>query len=87
MAQIRLGTTETHSCRDKGVHAFLKGISPKVNGIMKLEFELVYNNIAVQHVRHKAMGIPHLYKWSLIIRYMVFLFLFFYFFPFLWGWS
>ena len=37
---------------DKDVHAFLKSISLKVNVIVWLEFELVYYNVAVQHVSH-----------------------------------
>ena len=36
--------------RDKGVHAFLNGISPKVNIIVKLEIKLTYYNDAVQNV-------------------------------------
>ena len=30
----------------------IEGISPKVNVIAALEFELVYNDVAVQHVSH-----------------------------------
>ena len=30
---------------DKRVHAFHKGISPKVNVIRRMEFELMYNDI------------------------------------------
>ena len=36
--------------RDKGVHTFYKVICPKVNTNEGLEFELAYNNVAVQHV-------------------------------------
>ena len=32
----------THSLEDKGVHYFPKGICPKVNVIVRLEYELVY---------------------------------------------
>ena len=45
----------THSLGDKGVHIFLKGISPKVNVIEWMEFELT-TIVAAQHVRHKAIG-------------------------------
>ena len=38
------------SRRDNGVHTFPKDISPKVNVITWLEYELVYYDIAVQHV-------------------------------------
>ena len=41
--------------RDKGVHAFPKGISLKVNVIAWLEFELTYYDVTVQHVSHIAM--------------------------------
>ena len=33
---------------------FPKGLSPKVNVITRLRFELVYNNVALQHVSHYA---------------------------------
>ena len=36
------------------IHTFPKVISPKVNIIMRLEFELAHNNAIVQHVRHYA---------------------------------
>ena len=42
----------THSTEDKGVHPFPKGISAKMNVIARLEFELSYYNVAVQHVNH-----------------------------------
>ena len=32
---------------DKGVHAFPKGINPKVNVIGRLEFELAYSDVGV----------------------------------------
>ena len=35
---------------DKGVHAFLKGINPKENVIVRLEFELATYNATAQHV-------------------------------------
>ena len=40
-------TQQTFNWEDKGVHAFLKGISLKVNVIAQLEFELAYNNVTV----------------------------------------
>ena len=39
----------------KKVHTFPKGISPEVNRIARLGFELVYYDVAVQHVSHYAM--------------------------------
>ena len=42
----------THSWEDKGVHAFPKGIGPKVNALARLEFELTYHDVAVQNVCH-----------------------------------
>ena len=33
-------------------HAFPKGIIPKVNFIARLEFELTYYDVVVQHVSH-----------------------------------
>ena len=36
------------------VHILLKGISAKVNVIARLEFELAYYDIAVQHVIHST---------------------------------
>ena len=49
--------------KDKGVHAFLKSISPKVNVIERLEFELAYSNVTVLYVTvlsvsHHATGTP-----------------------------
>ena len=37
-----------------GVYTFPKGISPKVNVIAWLEFELAYYDVKVQHVNHYA---------------------------------
>ena len=42
----------THSWEDKRVHAFPKGINPKVNLIARLKFELTCYNVAVQNVSH-----------------------------------
>ena len=36
----------------KEVHTFPKGINPKMKGIVRLELELAYYNVAVQHVNH-----------------------------------
>ena len=36
----------------KEVYAFPKGISPKVNVTAKLEPEVAYSDVAVQHVNH-----------------------------------
>ena len=38
----------------EGVRTFSMGISSKVNVIAQLEFELVYNDVAVQHFSHYA---------------------------------
>ena len=55
-----------HIWEDGGVHTFPKGISPKVNVIVQLEFELAYYDVAVQHVSHYAMGLAfHLSVWHL----------------------
>ena len=40
---------------DKRLHAFPKGISPKMNVIAPLEFEFAYYDIAVQLVNHNAL--------------------------------
>ena len=42
----------THNWEDKGVHAFPKGICPKVSVIARLEFELAYLDFAVHHFNH-----------------------------------
>ena len=47
-----------NSWEDKEVHAFLKGISPKVNVIVQLEFKLAYYDFTVQYFNHFAMGPP-----------------------------
>ena len=46
------------SWKDVGVHTFDKGIRAKVNVIARLEFELAYNNVTVQHVSHCVRGYP-----------------------------
>ena len=40
---------------NKGVHTFPKGIGPKVNVIVKLEFQLVYYDATVQDL---SQGTP-----------------------------
>ena len=46
----------------KEIHVFFsnfpKDISPKVNVIAQLEFELTYYNVTVQHFSHYAIGTP-----------------------------
>ena len=41
-----------------GDHNLPKGISPKVNEIASLEFELAYYYVTVQHVSHYATETP-----------------------------
>ena len=48
----------THSWEDKGVHAFPKGICPKVNVIARLEYEQAYYNSSVQHFNHYTRRTP-----------------------------
>ena len=43
---------------DTGVHTFPKGISPKVNVIARLKFELAYNDFTVQPLRHNEFPKP-----------------------------
>ena len=50
----------THSKRDKGVHAFPKSISLKVNVIVQLGFELAHFETAVQPFNFYATGTPPL---------------------------
>ena len=40
---------------DKVFHSFPNGISPKVNVIARLEFELAYYVVTVQHFSHYTM--------------------------------
>ena len=42
----------THCWGDKRVHTFPKGIGPKVNVIMRAEFELAYFEVTVKHFSH-----------------------------------
>ena len=48
-------TILTCSWEDKQVHAFPKGTCPKVNIIVRLEFELAYYDSTVQHFNHYTM--------------------------------
>ena len=43
---------------DKDAHIFPKGISPKVNVLARLGFELVYYDVVVQYVSHYTKRIP-----------------------------
>ena len=45
-----------NSWEDNRVHTFLKGISPKVNAITRLEFEPVNLDVAVQYQSHYTTG-------------------------------
>ena len=51
----------TYSWRDKGVHAFPKGL--KVTVTPQLEFELTYFKAAVQHFRPKVIWIGVNLSW------------------------
>ena len=44
------------SCGDKRVHTIPKGISPKVNALAWLEFELAYLTAIIWHFNHYATG-------------------------------
>ena len=48
----------THSWEDKGVHTFPKGICPKVNVIVRLEYELAYYDSTVQRFTHYTTRTP-----------------------------
>ena len=48
----------THSCEDKGFHAFPKSICPKMNPIAWLEFELAYYDSTIQRFNHYATRNP-----------------------------
>ena len=75
---LRVTWCQSHPCRKtvvkqfnpllmyKTVHAFLKSINLKANVIVRLEFELTYYHVTVQHVSHNAMRIfPYpLKKWT-----------------------
>ena len=48
----------THSWGNKRVHTFHKGITPKVNAIAWLVFQLNNYDITVQHISHLPQGHP-----------------------------
>ena len=51
----------THSWKGGDFIPFPRGISPKVNVIPQLDFELIYYDVAVQHINHHLKGTaPHL---------------------------
>ena len=63
----RNGTIKNHSWEDKGVHTFPKGICPKVNVILRLEYELANYDSTVHHFNHYTTRTPpksglYLYK-------------------------
>ena len=43
---------------NEGVHAFHKSISSKVSAIERLDFELAYFGLTVQHFSHHTTGTP-----------------------------
>ena len=43
---------------DKRIHTLPKGICPKMNIIARLEFELAYNDFAIQCFNHYTMSSP-----------------------------
>ena len=47
-----------HSWRDREVHAFPKDVSPKMNEIEPLEFELAYLEPAIQRVSYYNTAAP-----------------------------
>ena len=49
----------TYRWEDKRVHTFPKGICPKGNVIVRLEFELAYYDSTVQGFNHYNFGTPH----------------------------
>ena len=56
----------THIWKDKGIHTFSNGISPKVNVIVRLEFELAYYDSAVQRFNNYTMRIsPSLFLFGI----------------------
>ena len=48
----------THSWEDKGIYTFPKGICPKVNVIVRLEFELAYNDSTIHRFNHYTTRTP-----------------------------
>ena len=48
------------ACGENRIHTFSKGISPKVDVIKQLAFELANNSVAVQHFSYNATKTSHL---------------------------
>ena len=48
----------TRNWEDKGVHTFPKGICPKVNVIVRLEYELAYYDSIVHRFNHYTTRTP-----------------------------
>ena len=48
----------THTCRDKGVYTFPKGISPKVKVIERFNVELAHNNVTDDYFSLFTTKIP-----------------------------
>ena len=48
----------TYSWGNKRIYTFPKGISPRVDIIVWLEFELAYKDVRVLHISHCTMGNP-----------------------------
>ena len=51
----------THCWGDKEVHTFPKGISPKVNVLARLEFELAYYDVTIQYISPHTTETPPLH--------------------------
>ena len=47
---------------EERVHTFPKGMSPNVNLIVRLEFELAYYVVAVQHMSHYTTSCRNIYR-------------------------
>ena len=58
--------------RDKGVHAFPKSISLKVNVIACLEHELIYYDFAVLLVSHNVTGIAPIFIFMFLLSFYFF---------------
>ncbi len=50
LVEEQYGYYSTSSLVYKGVHAFPKGISLKLNVLARLDFEPAYNDVAIYHV-------------------------------------
>ena len=53
------------------IQYFLKGISPKVNVVVQLEFELAFYDTRVQHISHYVMETSSLINFSFVIFFKV----------------